>query len=234
MLAAEALAEGLDSPALRDAAGTPASEVRDARDRFVDALEELGIAIPDATGGAYALVLDQARAIVSGDVQPFPGARRIWRLSDRVEPEGDLRIFIGLASEWEDHPEWRPTYDVEIVEAARTLLARPALRRWVKLSAARDRWPLWQWREGENRNLDRDELMISGVLLHDLDEWASAFDQAQEHPGLGPSGFATQADAEEYVAQGELLVERLQGELGEGWHVEYMPTQSAFPAGGRP
>ena len=48
MIAAEALTRGFDSPSLRDAAGTPRSEVRDARDRFVAALDELQIPIPSA------------------------------------------------------------------------------------------------------------------------------------------------------------------------------------------
>jgi len=227
MLAAEALAEGVDSPALRMAAGTPASEVRDARDWFVAALDELGIPIPDTQASLYAVVLDLARSIVDGDVPPYTGARRIWELSYRVEREGDLRIFIGLASEREDHPDSGAAIDRRIIEEARVLLGRPELRRWVKVSAVAGAWPLWEPRQ--NRNLESDELAISGDLRHDLEESAATFDQVQEHPGPGPSGFATQADAQRFVALGRDLVERLQQELGDGWHVEYMPTASAFP-----
>ncbi len=61
----------------------------------------------------------------------------IWRSAHhRVEENGDLRIFVGLASEGEDHPENAADIEAHIVAAASELPGRGQLRRWAKLIAA--------------------------------------------------------------------------------------------------
>jgi hypothetical protein len=222
-IATEALVRGLDSQALREAAGTPSADVRDARGHFIDALEELGYSIPGEEEAVWRLVRHTAEQIVQGDITPYDGASWIWRSAyRRVEHEGDLRIFVGLASEWEDNPEYRDQYDEDIVDEARTLLARQHPRRWVKVMADYECWPLWD--PNPPKNLDPEELPISEPLRLDLTSWAAAFDQTLNRSDPASSGFASTHDAEHFVAQGRALVERLQGELGEAWHVEYMPA----------
>ena len=43
---------------------------------------------------------------------------------------GDLRIFVVLAYEWEDSPTYRFSYEVRIREEAADLLGRNELRPW--------------------------------------------------------------------------------------------------------
>lgn len=129
-LAAEALARGVDSPSLREAASTPDHEVRDARDRFLAALDELGIEVPTFGKATWPLVRLMAEQIVSGAVTPVEGASWIWRNAyHRIERGGYLRVFVGLASEWEDHPSYRAKYDERIVDESKILLQRTGLRR---------------------------------------------------------------------------------------------------------
>ena len=73
-----------------------------------------------------AAVLSVARRIVNNEVAPYEGATAIWSLLAGEEgdyPE-DLRIFVGLASEYQDHPHHREAYDRDIREEAQALLAR--------------------------------------------------------------------------------------------------------------
>lgn len=198
----------------------------DTRDRFVQALGELDIEMPDQQSALWSLVREKAADIVSGRVAPYEGASWIWGVRDRVEREGDLRIFVGLASEWDDHRDSRGVYDKEIIEAAQGLLARAELRRWVKIQAWSARWPLWE----RDRNLANDELRLTDELRDDLATWAADFASAQRRGGPGPSNFPAQTDAEAFVGRGTALAARLQAELGDAWHVEYMPPASAFPA----
>lgn len=76
------------------------------------------------TGAARLLALEAVVEIAEGLVEPVVGARRLWALARRapgIEP--DLRPFIGLASEWEDAPEFRFDYEADIVAEATKFLA---------------------------------------------------------------------------------------------------------------
>ena len=185
------------------------------RDRFVQALGELGIEIPDQQYALWSLVREKAADIVSGRVSPYEGASWIWSVHDQLQREGDLRIFVGLASEWDDHRAYCSEYDKQIIEAARGLLARVELRRWVKIQAWSGRWPLWE----RDRNLTDDELPLTDELRHDLATWAADFDSAQRECGPGPLNFPAQTDAEALVERSSALAARLQTELGDAWHV---------------
>ena len=55
-LATDALSQGLDSPALRELAGTSPRDVRDARDFILVALSELGITLLDEQQVLWELV----------------------------------------------------------------------------------------------------------------------------------------------------------------------------------
>ena len=129
MIAAEAIERGLDSPALRDAAGTTPGEVREARDRFVTALGELGIDVPDHADATWQYARRVARQILDGDVAAYEGAEAIWsHLTELPEDTAERRDFCGLASEWEDKPNSRAACEASIREEAAALLRRRELR----------------------------------------------------------------------------------------------------------
>jgi hypothetical protein len=65
--------------------------------------------------------------IVAGRLSPFDGARQIWvNLATVSEARDELLGFVGLASEWQDSPEYRDDYDAEIVKEAQAFLSRTA------------------------------------------------------------------------------------------------------------
>ena len=72
---------------------------------------------------------DVARRLERGEVTPIEAARRIWRIT-RIAPAAEplLRPFVGFASEWEDDPEHRSYYEVEICSAAQRLATRDPRR----------------------------------------------------------------------------------------------------------
>jgi hypothetical protein len=64
--------------------------------------------------------------IADATIEPYLGAKAIWRHADdlgwsRKSEWQQLSAFIGLASEWEDHPEHRPDYEAAIIDEARAL-----------------------------------------------------------------------------------------------------------------
>ena len=122
-LAARALARGVDVPALRELAGLRSADVREARDLFLLAMEQLGADVPVVP---EELVRFWAAGIVDGTIAPYEGARLIWWEGwNRFGRPGDLTPFVGLASQWEDDPDRRPRYEQDIVDHARRLLGRP-------------------------------------------------------------------------------------------------------------
>ncbi|MBK3635567.1 hypothetical protein JHN52_22100 [Streptomyces sp. MBT97] len=68
MLAAHALVDGQDSPALRELAGLPrGSDPDEIRERYVQALHELGIPLPDEETAGRRLLVDLATALTKGE-----------------------------------------------------------------------------------------------------------------------------------------------------------------------
>jgi hypothetical protein len=66
-----------------------------------------------------------ANSILQGETDPYRGAKRLWAMEVAlVLVEEDLRVFAGLASEWEDVPNQREEYEREIVAAADRFRAR--------------------------------------------------------------------------------------------------------------
>jgi len=88
---------------------------------FERALFELSIPIPSRENASPILAREYARQIVDGEVTPYEGARKIWFVANESRVDDSLRIFVGLASEWEDDPAHRPQYEAMIVEEARRL-----------------------------------------------------------------------------------------------------------------
>ena len=122
-VAIEALEDGRDSPSLRVLAGLSGSDVTQARALFDRVLEELGIVRPSMRDAALLLARETAREIVSGTVEPYEGAKRIWELARSAPDESlsELDPFIYAASEWEDRPEDRGHFERGILAEARRL-----------------------------------------------------------------------------------------------------------------
>jgi hypothetical protein len=230
ILATDALVAGLDTPYLREAAGARPDDHREPTFLFDRALDELGIERPERSLAVETLLFHALVETASGLRNPVDTAHWIWHtMYGLTEHEGDLRIFIGLASEHGDHPSAHQEISDAIVDAAIDILNRGFLRRWICLQARPNESPL------ALTSIERREpIPLSGVdittdLKHRLLEWAEEFDDAQQRPGGGPSNFASPRAAEEFVRKGERLTLDLQQELGTEWHVEYMPTPRAFP-----
>jgi hypothetical protein len=96
-------------------------------DSALDAvMAELGVAPLDSNEAAMILAKETAKDIIAQKVMPHDGARFIWvKLARKVpEVEEALRVFIGLASEWEEDPSQREQYDADIVGASRRLVSQ--------------------------------------------------------------------------------------------------------------
>jgi hypothetical protein len=221
-LATDALVRGLDSPALRVLAGQPRDDVRESADLFRVVIDELGIEVPDAETAWWHLIRRTAADMVTGRIGPADGAAELWLAYERVRDNGDLRIFVGLASELEDHPEAAEQLVAAMVAEARDLLARPVPRRWLRLMAARGRSPLTLAAGCDSLDVDPELLPFGDGLRVDLARWDERF-QAMFSRWPAAGGFETELDAEQFVAEGERLVSQLQDELGASYHVEYMP-----------
>jgi hypothetical protein len=67
-----------------------------------------------------------AQRIVDSELPPDQGAAHIWRLIAEENYDGfeDLRVWSGLASEWQEHPEHREALEHDIRDEARILLER--------------------------------------------------------------------------------------------------------------
>lgn len=121
-LAAEALVEGFDSPALRELAGLSRDEVREARDLFRRALTELGATMPVEDASADDMVLFWASRMVAGTVAPADGANWVIRYGEDLGWPERLTRLLGLASVWDDWPEGRRETERNMLAEARALL----------------------------------------------------------------------------------------------------------------
>ena len=209
-------------------AGSDRADYWSIKDLFESTLFELGMQLPDEQGALSQLARHVAQQIDDGEVPPAAGASWIWKsVYHRIEREGDLRIFVGLASEWEDHPDDRPTIDARIVAAANEFFNRGELRRWVRLQARCGVSPL-----AEPRALTPmpvDELPITGGLGETLSRWAALFDERFPDTVGAQSCFVSVDEAERFVDQGRSLAAELQAELGDTWVVEYYPEPTRPP-----
>jgi len=73
---------------------------------FERAMRELQLVPLDKQQALRVLARHYAHAIVSGEVEPYQGARMIWdELSEDYEPFDELSTFVGAASEIEDYEQ---------------------------------------------------------------------------------------------------------------------------------
>jgi hypothetical protein len=217
-LAVDALVAGLDGPALVELAGSEPGDPRTARDVFADVVLEQGLDRADEQTALWHLVTHTAQQIVRGTLDPITGARWIWReASHRAEPEGDLRIFIGLASEADDHPNDREELGRAVAQESAALLARGKPRQWLRLQADPVRALSISTTRGQ-APVGPDELALTDALASRVAGWSQAWTHI-----LDGGGFSSTTDAETFVENGRVLAEALQDWLGSRWNVEYYP-----------
>jgi hypothetical protein len=120
--AAFALADGLDSPTLRELAGLPRTEVREGRDLLRRALAELGAVMPPEDAGPEDLVIYWAARMAVGTIGAVDGTNWILRQADALGWPKWLNTLHGLASEWDDWPEGRVEIEAEMLAEASALL----------------------------------------------------------------------------------------------------------------
>jgi hypothetical protein len=66
-----------------------------------------------------------ASEILQGETDPHPGAKRLWLMQIELAAlEEELRLFGGLAGEWEDAPAHREAYERDIIAAAEAFRRR--------------------------------------------------------------------------------------------------------------
>lgn len=122
-LATAAMVNGLDSPSLRQLAGTSRRDYQDARDLFLSAVDELGITQPTPDLARWHLVRHWATEMVEGRLSAIKGSRLIWwEAWEHLGRPDSLTAFVGLASEWEDDEVHRSQYEADMLDEARRLL----------------------------------------------------------------------------------------------------------------
>ncbi|WP_344625624.1 hypothetical protein [Kitasatospora arboriphila] len=137
MAAARLLADGLDSPALRDLAGRHRHEDTRELDALLHrSLAELGVQAPDHDTAERCLLHHLAALLVAGDLTPEEAAVRLWHGMAETATEAEARFLeIAVTEDYYVHdPEYhRP----EEVRSWRTRLRTAA----VELVAAEDNPP---------------------------------------------------------------------------------------------
>jgi hypothetical protein len=135
--AAAALEQGLDSSSLRVLAGLK-DPIGSDLERIVDRVAaELELKLPESKRDAVLLAARGiAQRILSGEMTPSDGARRIWSLWIDDYPE-ELLLFVGAASQLDDYvaervrdpktyDRWISEVEADIVEGARNLVRNVA------------------------------------------------------------------------------------------------------------
>ncbi|MFI1466303.1 hypothetical protein [Streptomyces wuyuanensis] len=124
MLAAHSLVDGHDSPALRELAGLPRTGHADlVRELYLQALDELGVPVPDEDTAGRRLLVRLAFGLVRGELSPRGVADRLSVAVTAHTP--DETRFLSLAAgydEWigpDDLREW----ELGLLNAARSLAA---------------------------------------------------------------------------------------------------------------
>ncbi len=122
-VAAEALAQGADSPSLRMLAAMDSPRVEEAFPILERALREAGTSVPTPRAAALRLARKTAQKMLQGEISAYEGSRQIWANARRVTNESmdELDPFIYAASEWEERPADRAFFEDAMLRAAREL-----------------------------------------------------------------------------------------------------------------
>lgn len=124
-LALDLLQDRYDSPSLRQLATADASDTQNVQSLFLKALDELKKPLPSPRDAGLSLARDIADQVVKGTITPYQGAKAIWHdIYARFPELVELRLFVGLASEYEDDEKHRDAYSDQIIDECNILLAK--------------------------------------------------------------------------------------------------------------
>ncbi|MFL1901977.1 hypothetical protein ACJWDR_23150 [Streptomyces tauricus] len=128
MLAAHALADGRDSPALRELAGLPRrSDSAEVRELYILALRELGITLPDEETAGRCLLVGLAFGLTNGELNPQDvGNGLSMTVAARTREETQFLAVAADYSEWLE-PAELPGWEKGVRTAARSLAAATEL-----------------------------------------------------------------------------------------------------------
>ncbi|GAA2382631.1 hypothetical protein GCM10010420_00720 [Streptomyces glaucosporus] len=126
MVAAGALARGVDGPALRALAGL--SRHDPSVELFREAMDELGAPVPAPREARLWRMRRTAEAAVAGRRGPRPASDEIYWSACRLD-RSPFAVevtdrFLGLCLAWDEHPAERPAVEEAMREAFRDLLRR--------------------------------------------------------------------------------------------------------------
>jgi hypothetical protein len=117
------LEAGYDTETLRQLAGMDDTGQSGIGTMFEKVLQELGRRRLSKTEAGHRLAMETCQDIVSGRISPYEGARKIWwEIWDADRNLDHLRVFVGLASEYEDDHTHRSEYSNDILQEARRML----------------------------------------------------------------------------------------------------------------
>ncbi|MEV6015545.1 MULTISPECIES: hypothetical protein [unclassified Streptomyces] len=111
MVAAHALVDGRDSPALRELAGLPRrSDETEIREPYVQALHELGVFVPDEDTAGRWLLVSLAVGLAKAELCPRDVVDRLsMTVAARTPEETQFLSIAANHSEWmgaDELPEW--------------------------------------------------------------------------------------------------------------------------------
>jgi hypothetical protein len=219
------LVDGHDSPTLREAAGVSPRDTDKARALFRTALGELGCEELTEAESWWRLAKHEARRIVDGDTTPIEGCTQLARIERQLNGNGDLFVFIGYESCWDDDGD-KAEYANDIVKAAAELLTLEHPRRWIRLFP-RSLGPFFGQYKFVNGSdvwwdLDDEEVPISKGVHEHIRQWAQTVEHDLDQHGS--PRFETTARAEQFNEQGNALTADVQDELGPTWVVSFYPA----------
>ena len=108
-------AEGVDLSVLASLAGLPDLRAEDVDAGLAELAEALGLEPLTKEVAGVALAQEAALKVATGELTPIAAAEHIWRLA-LIAPSAEprLRVFIALASEWQDDPVHRDLHEEDI------------------------------------------------------------------------------------------------------------------------
>lgn len=123
-LANEILQQGYDSVHLWRLATSPNIAREEGSSLFHQGLHETSLPILSRAESARLLAKAVAKNVLTGVTPPYDGAKYVWHVLYTQAPESaELRVFVGLASEYEDDERRRSEYIQDIRDEFRRLLA---------------------------------------------------------------------------------------------------------------
>ncbi|MQY15587.1 hypothetical protein SRB5_57710 [Streptomyces sp. RB5] len=128
MLAAQALADGIDTPALAELAACSRHDVpADLRDLFLQALHELSVPVPDRETAGLRRMNGTAEALLNGTRPPYEATYDLYWSACALPPSPArtklITDLVWLWSSWEDRPADRPSIEQDMRRAAEEWLA---------------------------------------------------------------------------------------------------------------